>query len=102
MLTLLSPAKKLNMDPIELGLPATQPYLRDDTYELASIAKKQTAGDLKRLMHISDNLAAINYERFQAFNLDNKSNSSKPAAFAFDGDVCFCETTTWFFTCYVS
>ena len=87
MLTLLSPAKKLNMTPAETGLPITQPRLRNDTHELAIVAKTQSADDLKRLMHISDNLAAMNFERFQAFNLDNKSNSAKPAGLAFDGDV---------------
>lgn len=87
MLTLLSPAKKLNMAPVETGVPITQPRLRDDTHELAIVAKTQTAEDLKRLMHISDNLATMNFERFQAFNLDNKSNSAKPAGLAFDGDV---------------
>jgi uncharacterized protein len=87
MLTLLSPAKKLNMTPAETGVPITQPRLRDDTHELAIVAKAQTADDLKRLMHISDKLATMNFERFQAFNLDNKSNSAKPAGLAFDGDV---------------
>lgn len=87
MLTLLSPAKKLNMNPVEPVVPVTQPRLRDDTVELARVAKTQTAEDLKRLMHISDNLATMNYERFQAFNLDNRSNSAKPAGLAFDGDV---------------
>ena len=87
MLTLLSPAKKLNMAPVETGVPITQPRLRDDTHELAIVAKTQTADDLKRLMHISDNLATMNFERFQAFNLNNKSNSAKPAGLAFDGDV---------------
>lgn len=87
MLTLLSPAKKLNMTPAETGVPITQPRLRKDTHELATVAKTQTADDLKRLMHISDNLATMNFERFQAFNLNNKSNSAKPAGLAFDGDV---------------
>jgi uncharacterized protein len=87
MLTLLSPAKKMNMSPAETGVPITQPRLRDDTHELATVAKTQTAADLKRLMHISDNLASMNFERFQAFNLDNRSNSAKPAGLAFDGDV---------------
>ena len=87
MLTLLSPAKKMNMTPAETGVLVTQPRLRDDTHELATVAKTQTAEDLKRLMHISDNLAAMNFERFQAFNLDNRSNSAKPAGLAFDGDV---------------
>ena len=87
MLTLLSPAKKMNMAPAETGVPITQPRLRDDTHELAIVAKTQTAEDLKRLMHISDNLATMNFERFQAFNLDNRSNTAKPAGLAFDGDV---------------
>ena len=87
MLTLLSPAKKLNMAPVEISVPITQPRLHDDTRELAKVAKNQTAEDLKNLMHISDNLATMNFERFQTFNLDNKSNSTKPAGLAFDGDV---------------
>ncbi|MBT6535215.1 MAG: peroxide stress protein YaaA, partial [Rhodospirillaceae bacterium] len=68
MLTLLSPAKKMNMDPAQTGVPVTQPRLHDDMHELATVAKTQTAEDLKRLMHISDNLATMNFERFQAFN----------------------------------
>jgi len=87
MLTLLSPAKKLNMDPAQTGVPVTQPRLQKDTRALAKVAKTQSAVDLKRLMHISDNLAELNAERFKAFNLDNKSNSAKPAGLAFDGDV---------------
>ena len=75
------------MDPVEISVPVTKPRLRDDTKELAIVAKKQTANDLKRLMHISDDLAAMNYERFQAFNLESRSNSAKPAGLAFDGDV---------------
>ena len=87
MLTLLSPAKKLNMSPAKTDVPVTQPRLTDDTFELASVAKTQTPDDLKRLMHISDKLAAMNFERFQVFNLDTRSNSAKPAGLAFDGDV---------------
>jgi len=87
MLTLLSPAKKLNMDPADLSLEITQPVLGAETRELAAVAKTQSADDLKKLMHISDNLAQLNAERFKAFNLDNKSNSAKPAGLAFDGNV---------------
>jgi len=87
MLTLLSPAKKLNMDPADISLEITQPVLGDDTRELATLAKTQSADDLKRLMHISDNLAELNAQRFQAFNLDNQSNSAKAAGLAFDGNV---------------
>ena len=66
MLTLLSPAKKLNYDPAATALEATKPRLVKDTKELAKVAKTQTADDLKRLMHISDNLANLNAERFKA------------------------------------
>ncbi|WP_427454624.1 peroxide stress protein YaaA [Litorimonas sp. WD9-15] len=87
MLTLLSPAKKMNMDPAETDVPKTRPRFEADTRELAKLAKTKTPADLKALMHISDNLANLNAERFQAFNLDGKSNSAKSAGLAFDGDV---------------
>lgn len=87
MITLLSPAKKLNFDPVTTQLEATAPVLKSDTLELAKVAKKQSANDLKKLMHISDNLAELNAERFKAFNLEGHSNSAKPAGLTFDGDV---------------
>ncbi len=87
MLTLLSPAKKLNFDPVTTKLEITTPRLDKDTKILAKTAKKQSADDLKRLMHISDNLAKLNAERFKAFHLDGKSNIAKPAGLTFDGDV---------------
>ena len=87
MITLLSPAKKLNFDPVTTKLDATAPVLKADTLELAKVAKKQSANDLKKLMHISDNLAELNADRFKAFNLDGQSNSAKPAGLTFDGDV---------------
>ena len=87
MLTLLSPAKKMNMDPATTGLSATRPRFADETRKLAKLAKTKTPDDLKALMHISDNLAQLNAERFKAFNLDGQSNSAKSAGLAFDGDV---------------
>lgn len=87
MITLLSPAKKLNFDPLETQLDITQPRLTDDTREIAGVAKKQSAADLKRLMRISDKLAELNAERFKSFDLDGRSNSAKPAGLTFDGDV---------------
>lgn len=87
MLTLLSPAKKLNFDRPVSALEITQPRLADDTREIAAVAKKQSAADLKRLMHISDKLAELNAERFKAFDLDGRSNSAAPAGLTFDGDV---------------
>ncbi len=87
MITLLSPAKKLNFATPETRLEVTRPRLAQDTREIAGVAKQQSAADLKRLMHISDKLAALNAERFEAFDLDGRSNSAEPAGLVFDGDV---------------
>jgi len=96
MLTLLSPAKKLNYDPAQTALEMTSPLLAKDTKELAKVAKKQSASDLKKLMHLSDNLANLNADRFKTFHLDGQSNSAKAAALTFDGDVYWgLNTKTW-------
>lgn len=87
MITLLSPAKKLNFDETDTSLEVTQPRLTADTQAIAKVAKKQSAADLGRLMHISENLAELNAERFKAFDLEGRSNSAKPAGLTFDGDV---------------
>ncbi|MBV1917115.1 MAG: peroxide stress protein YaaA [Sphingomonadaceae bacterium] len=87
MITLLSPAKKLNFDSHESQLEITRPRLASDTREIAGVAKNQSAADLKNLMHISDKLAELNAQRFKAFDLDGRRNSAKPAGLTFDGDV---------------
>ena len=87
MLTLLSPAKKLNMEPVDLSLPVTQPELLEQTKILMQTVRRLSAQDLKSLMKLSDKLAELNYERFQSFRTDGRANSAKPAAFAFNGNV---------------
>jgi len=87
MITLLSPAKKLNLEIPKSGLNTTQPIFKLDTIELTKVVKKQSVDDLKKLMHLSDNLAQLNADRFKAFNLDGLSNSSKAAGLTFDGNV---------------
>lgn len=96
MLTLLSPAKKMKFDPAETGLETTMPLLGKDIKEIAKVAKTQSAADLKKLMHLSDNLANLNAERFKAFHLEGKSNSAAAAGLTFDGDVYWgLQARTW-------
>ena len=85
MLMVLSPAKSLDFTPAGPGVPATTPALAQDIGELAKTTRRLRKTDLKRLMDISDNLAALNYERFQAFDPD--SEEGVQAAMAFNGDV---------------
>ena len=86
MLFVLSPAKTLDFTPPDPALPATRPQLGADTAELAAVAKKLTAADLKRLMGISDDLATLNVKRFKRFS-NRGRRSDVQAALAFAGDV---------------
>ncbi|MCE2518077.1 MAG: peroxide stress protein YaaA [Alphaproteobacteria bacterium] len=92
MLVVVSPAKKLNMDPtpaldpINAPTPAlapTVPDFADRAAELAAVARGLTADDLQKLMGISASLATLNADRFAAFG----TQPSKPAALAFAGDT---------------
>jgi hypothetical protein len=83
---LISPAKKLDFAPAPDGVKATQPALLDKVQPLVKRVKKYTANDLKRLMDLSQKLADLNYQRFQAFDVKNASDA-KAAIYAFAGDV---------------
>ncbi len=87
MLTLLSPAKKLDLEPVQAVMPPSLPALHSHTEILAKAAKKLSAGQLQDMMKLSDNLAEINARRFKAFSLDGRSNSAKPAVLTFNGNV---------------
>lgn len=86
MYTVLSPAKKLDFSAPPKGLTKTKALFPTDTAELVKRARKFTPQDLKRLMGISENLAALNAERFKAFDLNGKGET-KQAALTFAGDV---------------
>lgn len=87
MLILLSPAKNMNFDEPPQGLAATKPDFLKEARELADAARSLSPGKLGKLMDISAKLAELNHQRFQAFRGDGKSNTQKPAALAFNGDV---------------
>lgn len=86
MLILLSPAKTLDMTPVATTT-ATQPRLLKDTEIMAKIMKKKSRAKLQGLMHISEALADINYQRYQEFSLPFNQENAKPAGLAFRGDV---------------
>lgn len=85
MLIALSPAKRLDFTEADPALPASERRFRDDTANLSRTARARTVAELRRLMGISDDLARLNRERFQAFQPD--SLDGVQAAFAFAGDV---------------
>ena len=86
MLIVISPAKKLDFTTASGDLPMTPRRCAPETAELSKVTKKLTRADLRRLMSISEALADLNYERFQAFDND-KTEDAVQAVFAFAGDV---------------
>lgn len=86
MLILISPAKTLDYStsPIQ---EFTQPDFTTDVKALVTVMKKKSAADIAKLMHISDNLANLNEERYKTFQKEFNFENSKQALLAFKGDV---------------
>lgn len=87
MLAVVSPAKKLDMNPLERPLSLSQPSLMGDTEQLVKTAKRLKPSDLQSLMGISEALASLNHDRFQAFSTPFTPDNAKPAALMFNGDT---------------
>ena len=87
MLILISPAKKLDFE----TAPITERYTECDflpqAQELIDTAKDLSKGDIAKLMHLSDNLAQLNVDRYQSWTLPFTPQNAKPALLAFKGDV---------------
>ncbi len=85
MLVVISPAKRL--DWAERDTDATQPDFQEDAVRLAKTARNLSLGKLKDLMHLSDDLARLNRDRFRSFEVEPDVAMTRPAAFAFAGDT---------------
>ena len=87
MLVVISPAKKLDYSSsIEAPL-LSQPALLDHAEELSIGLKALAPQDVSSLMHLSDKLGALNYERFQEWQTPFTTDNARPAVLAFKGDV---------------
>lgn len=86
MLTVISPAKRLNETPHPLpeGFEATTPDFLADAAKLARIARALSAEELCALMEISPKLGALNHDRFRAFD---PKIPGRPAIHLYDGDT---------------
>ncbi|MGQ8364847.1 peroxide stress protein YaaA [Glaciecola sp. 1036] len=87
MLLVVSPAKNLNYTTAVPDVSATLPRLLQDTKVLVDKCRTLSPANLASLMKISDKLAILNAERFNSFETTFTENNSRPAIFAFNGDV---------------
>ena len=87
MLTVISPAKKLDYSNSVTAKPFTQPELLSHSKELLNGLKGLSPQDVCVLMGLSDKLGALNYERFQAWHTPFSADNAKQSVLAFKGDV---------------
>ncbi len=87
MLCVVSPAKKLDFSRPAIALESSTPLFKTRANQLAQLAKKLTRSDLRQLMKLSENLADLNYDRFQRFSPSPLPDATKQAALAFAGDT---------------
>lgn len=87
MLTILSPAKKLSKDCSALTKHNYLPRFLDKSQELINSLKNMEPKDLESLMGISENLAVLNWERFQGWKKCFKPEESMEAVYQFLGDT---------------
>lgn len=87
MKLVLSPAKSLDF---KTKLPTdkhTIPNFLKQSKHLNTILKEKSAKSLSKLMSISDTLGQLNFERNQSWQLPFTERNSRPAIYAFNGDV---------------
>ena len=89
MYMLISPAKKLDESPQvnPTAIPITEPELLGRADELARIMQRKAPDEIAALMKLSDKLAELNFERYQAWEVPFPEERTKPAVFLFRGDV---------------
>lgn len=85
MKIVLSPAKSLDY---ESELPtddATHPLFLEEAHALNNKLAQKSKSDLSDLMSISENLTALNYQRYQEFSVPFTKENARPAIYAFNG-----------------
>lgn len=87
MLTIISPAKKLDMETPAPASAFSEPAFLDDAEELVDILRRKGPDELQALMKISPKLAELNARRFAWWHRPFTQENAKQALFAFRGDV---------------
>ena len=87
MLIVLSPAKSLDYKtPVKVKAP-TLPEFVSESAKLIAELKKLSPQEFANLMGLSVQLAALNVGRYRDWSKKFTDENSKPAIYAFDGDV---------------
>jgi uncharacterized protein len=87
VLVLLSPAKSLDFDSPLPTRKHTEPRLLDRSAELIEVMRAKSTSEIAGLMRISDELAALNAQRYADFSPPFTMRNARAAVLAFVGDV---------------
>ena len=87
MKIVISPAKSLDFEKTLPNNQFTKPVFLKQTKEIVSVLNKLKPTDLSELMHISDNLAQLNWERNKVFKTPLTLENARPAVYTFNGEV---------------
>ena len=87
MLILISPAKTLDYETPATTKKSTQPAMLAAAQTLIDELRGLAPQDISKLMHISDKLGTLNYDRYQHWSQPFTSDNAKQAVLAFKGDV---------------
>ena len=87
MLIIISPAKKLDFESLPQTDEFTIPDCLEDAAELIETLKPYSPEELQKLMHLSKNLAQLNYDRYHDWHLPFNPQNAKQALLTFKGDV---------------
>jgi len=87
MKIVISPAKSLNFESDLPTTRGTQPKFLEEAETLNKKLSRKTKKAIGELMSISKNLADLNYQRFNDFEVPFTKSNARPAIYTFDGDV---------------
>ena len=87
MITIISPAKKLNNRINRQVSSHTVPQFLEDSRELVGKLRDFSPDDIRKLMDVSRNIAEVNYERFARWHTPFTPENAHPALFLFNGQV---------------
>lgn len=87
MKIIISPAKSLDYETKLPTTRGTQPPFLETTSKINRKLARMSKKEISDLMGISDKLADLNHSRYQEFEEDHNKKNSRPAVYAFAGDV---------------
>lgn len=87
MIIVISPAKNLDYTTHAVQPLATPARMEKDTHALLKVTAKLSRAQIQKMMDLSENLAELNWQRFQALKQSVETETTLQAMFAFNGDV---------------